>query len=79
MTSRHLWAFCLTCVALWVTPATAAQLQNPQTLVNMLRRDGYVLYLRHAASDRTQTGASLYEAFQPDEARIKLKRLYQLY
>lgn len=37
------------------TPIHSAELQAPQTLIENLRHGGYVLYMRHAASNRSQT------------------------
>jgi len=38
-----------------LTPAQSSELQDPQTLIKKLQQGGYILYIRHAASNRSQT------------------------
>lgn len=49
-----LWS-CVICFS--VAGAESAELQSPATLVKNIQQGGYVLYLRHTASDRTKTDA----------------------
>ena len=49
--------FCISVFCFAVTGVESADLQSPETLVETIHQGGYVLYMRHAASNRSQIDA----------------------
>ena len=68
MNIRRLCLIPLIVASLCLTSAASAEILDAQTLVEKLRQGGYVLYLRHTATDRTQTDK---ETKKLDDCRLQ--------